>query len=239
MTGDTIPPLSQQNTSDLQHWLTRFILEVRKKNGHEFPPNSLHHICCGIMRHLRLNGKPSIDSFADSQFSDFKTSLDSEMKRLQSKGVGSLKRQAEVLTVEEEEMLWTKGLLGDSSPQVLLDTMVFYNGLYFALRSGKEHRQLRSYPCQITLVERPGEKTYLKYVEDVSKNRQGGIKGRSIKPKVVVHHANSTNPQHCFVRLFKLYQQLLPESRPDHAFSLQPLCKPTSTTWFSNKPLGH
>ena len=121
---------------------------------------------------------------------------------MQSKGAGSQKRQAEVLTEDEEDVLWRKGLLGDGSPQSLLDTMGFSNGLYFALRSGKEHRQLRSRPCQITVVERPGEKAYLRYVEDVSKNRQGGIKGRNIKAKEVIHHANAVNPQRCFVRLF-------------------------------------
>ena len=144
------------------------------------------------------------------------------MKRLQLKGAGSQKKQAEILTEDEEEMIWSKGFLGVSSPQSLLDTMVFYNGLYFALRSGKEHRQLRSHPCQITLIEHPGEKAYLKYVEDISKNRQGGIKGRNIKPKEVIHHANT---QRCFVRLFKLYQQLVPENKPAHAFYLQPLKK--------------
>ena len=89
----------------------------------------------------------------------FKASLDSEM---QSKGAGSPKRQAEILTEEEGDHLWKEGLLGDGSPQSLLNSMVFYNGLYFALQIGKEHRQLRSRTCQITLVENPGEKAYFK-----------------------------------------------------------------------------
>ena len=90
-----------------------------------------------------------------------------------------------------------------------------------------------------TLVENPGEKAYLTYVEDISKNRPGGLRGRNTKAKEVIHHANTHNPQRCFVRLFKLYQQLVPENRPDHAFYVQPLKKPTSDCWFSNKPLGH
>ena len=70
--------------------------------------------------------------FTDSDFADFKGMLDAEMKRLQSAGVGSKKRQAEVLT-EDEELLWQKGLLCDATPQTLVDTMVYMSGLYLAL----------------------------------------------------------------------------------------------------------
>ena len=100
-----------------------------------------------------MNGRPELDFFTDPEFSALKSSLDSEMKRLQSQGIGSQKRQAESLTIEDEDILWEKGLLGDSSPQTLLDTIVFCNGLYFALRSGAEHGQLRFNSSQIELIE--------------------------------------------------------------------------------------
>ena len=51
------------------------------------------------------------------------------------------KKKAEVITEEMEEILWQKGLLGDHSPHVLLNTMVYLIGFYFALRSGEEHRR--------------------------------------------------------------------------------------------------
>ena len=113
--------------------------------------------------------------------------LDSEMKRLQRAGLGSQKKKAEPLTEEEEEVLWNKGNLGCKTPQALVDTVLFMNGVYFALRSGSEHRQLRSEPCQI---EVEGQRSYLKYTEDISKNRSGGLKGRKLKPKVVSHYNN-------------------------------------------------
>ena len=84
------------------------------------------------------------------------------MKRLQSTGIGSTRKQAEPLTVEEEELLWEKGILGGHSPQSLLRTMIFMNGLFFALQSGDEHRNLRRKPCQIELVHKEGERPYLK-----------------------------------------------------------------------------
>ena len=160
--GVTIPPLADLDNSELQRYLTHFILEIRKKDGNEFPPNSLHHLVCGLM-YLRHHGRPEVDFFKNPDFSSFRTSLDAEMKRLQSLGVGSKRRQAEILIKEEENVLWEQGLLGDSSPQALLDTIVFMCRLYFALRSGQEHRQLRFQPCQIHLHEPQGGKPYLEY----------------------------------------------------------------------------
>ena len=105
------------------------------------------------------------------------------MKRLQSKGLGSTHKQAEPITEDEEELLWEKKILGGHNPEALLRTMIFTNGLYFALRSGDEHRNLRQNPCQIQVVEKQGGRPHLRYTEDISKNRPGGLKGKKVKPK--------------------------------------------------------
>ena len=55
-----IQPLATMDVSTLQHWLTYFILEVRKQNGSEYPPNILHHLICGIRHYLRQNGRPEL-----------------------------------------------------------------------------------------------------------------------------------------------------------------------------------
>ena len=86
---DKIPPLLQITTEKLQFWITRFVLETRKKDGTEYPPNSLYHIVTGLMRYLRENGRPSIDFFKDAEFASFRQTLDAEMKRLKSTGLGS------------------------------------------------------------------------------------------------------------------------------------------------------
>ena len=65
-TGVSIPMLSEMDCSQLSRWVQRFILEARKKDGTEFQSTTLHHIVAGLMRHLRLNGKPEIDFFKDS-----------------------------------------------------------------------------------------------------------------------------------------------------------------------------
>ena len=65
-----------------------------------------------------------------------------------------------------------KGLLGDGSPQALLDTMVFLCGIHFALRSGEEHHSLQL--SQFELIE-DGVAAHLVYTENYSKNNQGGL----------------------------------------------------------------
>ena len=118
---------------ELADLLCHFIFEVRKQDGSEFSPNSLHHIVSGIQCYIRWNRKPAIDLFKDGEFAEFHVCLDSEMKRLQKSGICSQKKKAEPLTIEEEELLWQKGLLGSNSPQALVDTMVVLNGLYLLL----------------------------------------------------------------------------------------------------------
>ena len=129
-----------------------------------------------------------------------------------------------------------RGLLGDSTPQALFDTLVFYLGLYFALRSGLEHRCLHHKPSRLQLCDPPGGASYLKYQEDVSKTNQGSLKHQKKDPKVVVQYANLENPRKCIVRLHKLYNAKCPW---DDAFYLKPLSKPTGEMWFQSQPVGH
>ena len=197
-------------------WLPRFIAEVRKTDGKPYPPNSLYQICCGLHRCLREANRPDIDIFNSSKFAQFRDTLDSCMKELKATGNFEV-RKAQPITEEIEELLWDRGMLGNSTPQALLDTMVFYIGLYFALRSGLEHRRLRHSPSQLKLFEPPGGVPYLQYTEDVSKTNQGGLKHRKREPKVVVQYANSQNPSRCIVKLYKEYNQQCHKNRLDGA----------------------
>ena len=155
-------------------------------------------LSAGLQRHVRATGKASIDIFKDGEFAEFRACLDAEMKRLQRNGLGSRTKKAEPLSEEEEETLWSKGILGKHSPQALVYTLLFMSGLYFALRSGQEHRQLRAEPCQIILHERPGERLIW--------NTQRWSQRRKLKTNIVQHHSNPTNSDRCFVEVFKLYR---------------------------------
>ena len=122
----------------INFWLSRFVLEIRRRDGERYPPASLYQLCCGILRYLRAAGRAEVNIFEQAEFHTFRATLDSEMKRLNSTGQYIHKRRAEPITVEDENVLWEVGLLGTTSPIVLLCTLVYMVGLYFALRSGSE-----------------------------------------------------------------------------------------------------
>ena len=98
-----------------------------------------------------------MDFFKDPEFFDFRASLDAEMKRLQGNGIGSKKKQAEVLTEEKENTLWEMGLLGDASSQSLLDSTMASILLCVVVRNIVSCRGIHP---KFELVERPGERAY-------------------------------------------------------------------------------
>ena len=160
------------------------------------------------------------------------------MKVLQASGKYD-KKQAEIITQEMEDNLWEIGVLGDNSPDVLLNSLFYYIGLCFALRGGDEHRRLRHDPGQIKLHEPCGSPSYLVYTEDISKTNQGGLLHRDKAPKKVTHYMNVDCPQKCLVRLFKLYNTKCPADRPANAFYLKPLKHPRGEIWYQKSPMGH
>ena len=232
---DYPPPPHICTVKQLNEWLCNFVLEIRRKDGNKYPPNTLYSVCCGILRHVR-SYLPEINFFNQPEFDAFRRTLDGEMKRLRSQGLGVKKKRAEALTIEDEDKLWEEGLLGATTPHTLLDTMVYMCGLYFALRSGKEHRDLQY--SQIKLVE-SDRSSHIIYTENVSKNNTGGLQHRKHEPKVVTHYANLDNPSRCFVKLYKEYIEHCPSERKSNSFYLTPLKKPKGSIWYSVMPVGH
>ena len=103
------------------------------------------------MRHVRCTGQPGLDFFKDPEFVDSKISRCRDEEAIATRS--RFHQEASWNTNRGwEDSLWVKGLLGDHTSQTLLDTIIFYNGYYFALRSGREHRQLRHNPCQIMVL---------------------------------------------------------------------------------------
>ena len=80
----------------------------------------------------------------DDEFIEVKFTLDNLMNLHTQEGVGVSVKKAEILSFTDEDLLWSLGLLGYHTPEVLLHTVVFTVGMYCALSTGKEHQSLRS-----------------------------------------------------------------------------------------------
>ena len=144
-----------------------------RRLGWQKRSNTLYQLCCGLQRHLRDNGHAGLNVFTDTLFKQIQDCLDAEVKRLSLTrlGVGSNIKEGQALSEDEENKLWKLGLLGDSSPRVLLDTMVFLIGKNFWLRSGKENRNLKF--SQLTLEpvddEEPQKLVYVSLARKITK----------------------------------------------------------------------
>ena len=96
-----------------------------------------------LQRYLKSQCGKNFRFFNDDFFSKLRTSLDTVMKERSAAGIGVESKIAEVISLDEENRLWAKNILGEDSGTQLVETLVNLFGLHFALRGGKEHRRLR------------------------------------------------------------------------------------------------
>ena len=236
------PQLDGITNEQFGYWISRLVMEVRNQNGLPYNGSTLYGLCAGVQRFVRdkrtqCNDKEPLDIYKSPEFAVFRRALDSVLKDLHSRGIGVGKKQAEVISCDLEDRLWKEGVLGDDNPEKLIDTLVYCFGLNFALRSGKEHRNLR--PDMIKYQQLADSKSYIIYNESGSKNNSGGIKDRKVQNKAVRVYSNVANPSRCVVTLYKKYMALRPANAPDDVFYLQPLRKPLPNCWYQPRPVGH
>ena len=165
-------------------------------------------------------GGELIDIFSDKSFSFFKRVLDSEMKELQAAGIGVSVKQADPIRTSHEEQLWDNGLLGDQTPAILLDTMVFLSGLNFALQSGHKYCHLN--PDMLLLFEPTDGHAYLQYTEHGSKNNPGGLPQHGLETKTARAYANLQDPLYGFTNTTCLFDHMVHLMMP----SICSLCVP-------------
>ena len=127
--------------SAISFWLQRFVLEARKANKQQYCLliAFINYYMLWIAMTIKKFWK-QYQCFEQFQFVDFWAVffiLDGELKELNATGKFVHKKEASVITEEMENILWVKGLLGDHSPQVLSDTMVYLIGFALLLEARK------------------------------------------------------------------------------------------------------
>ena len=153
-----------------------------------------------------------------------------------------VKRQAQVITLDYENELWDKGLLGEHDADTLRNTVLFLIGINCILRAGDEHyylhRDMPDKPSQLQFkINSKGEKC-LVYTEDtVTKANDGGLANMKTDRKVVWVYP-SKNINRCPVRLVEKYIKLCPPFFKKSNFYLQSHAKPYAKTWYANQVVG-
>ena len=133
------------NEVEICKWLSLYIIERRSCKGEPYPPKSLYQLLSGLLRHFRFQN-PTFPNFLDKNNHKFKTFhalLDNLFKGLKKEGIGSESKHAEIISKEEEKILWDTNLLNLTTSKGLLRAVFYYNGKIFFLRGGSEHRNLK------------------------------------------------------------------------------------------------
>ena len=120
-------------TSDaelLEKWVSYFEMEVRKKDGSKYPPSTIHLILCGLqtIMHRSSDSLFNVLDKKDVRFRGFRGTMETVFQQLHSEGVGVKRNHAQVISKEEEELLWVRQILGCHSPRAVVRAMIFLNG---------------------------------------------------------------------------------------------------------------
>ena len=129
-------------------------------------------------------------------FTDFNRVLDAIMQERAAQCIGTIKRQAEVISMEFENNLWETNVLGEDTPDKLRSTVLFLIGVNCALQAGDEHYALRRpggcVPSQFNFEHNSAGIRCLVYREDtVTKTNRGCLCDMKKDCKIVWIKPNS------------------------------------------------
>lgn len=121
--GKDAPPANflnkKQNPKELCKWLCIFFTEVRRSNGDEYCPRSLSGLLAGLQRHIETSTDQKLGmKDEEGEFKSLHVLLGNRYKELHDRGIGVVKAQADVVTLDEERILWDSGVMGEDNPKV-------------------------------------------------------------------------------------------------------------------------
>ena len=237
--------LATLRKADLSYALCRFLPEITKaKSGDEYPGKTLYELIVSIQRHISENGLnwKLIDG---PEFISVKTVLDNIMKERALDNIGTVKRKAEVISVEYENELWRQNVLGEDTPDKLRQTVLFMVGIHCGLRAGDEHYDLRrdapGKNSQFSFQRNSKGQRCVVYTEDtVTKTNDGGLASLRKERKVVWMYPSSDVTK-CPVRLFDKYVSLCPpilSVKQKSNFYLRSMERPNPGQWYTKQVVG-
>ncbi|MBN3294533.1 ZMYM2 protein, partial [Polypterus senegalus] len=129
--------LLKHTAAELNYALSRFVCDIRRPNGESYEPDSIYYLCLAIQQHLCENGRKD-NIFCDTYYQMFIQELNKILKGWKP----SILPDGSVFSRIQEHHMWSSKMIGDHSPTVLLNTLVYFNTKYFGLRTVEQHLQL-------------------------------------------------------------------------------------------------
>ncbi|XP_076109599.1 uncharacterized protein KIAA1958-like [Mytilus galloprovincialis] len=212
--NENIPLLKHMDAETMDSCLQRFVVEVRKRDGLEYPPKSLYYIICGLLRHLRdeeIHDKNFLNE-NDIRFAVFRKVLNAKMKELASWGLGSTTKQADPITKEDEEKIWNSGVFGCDNSVALQNTVFFYNCKLFGMRGYDDHKKLE---CEQFSIGCDGsESRFIHFTGRTSKTFSGRLNQLHVKSKDIKHFCPKTKDRCCIAEYYEKYLAALGNRGP-------------------------
>ncbi len=116
------------SVGNLEFCHCRFISEVKRQDGSEFPGRTLYNIVLLLQFHLEKTGR-MWKLLSDSEpFVRVKYTLDNVMKSRAKSGIGQ-KVSSKPIELSEEDKMWQTGVLGEHEPVTLRNTVQYLIGL--------------------------------------------------------------------------------------------------------------
>lgn len=199
-----IPP------SELDVLLSDFIVSVRKTNDEEYEPSSIRGMISSYDRHLRKKSYGAcIIGSNSTEFNKTRDALKAKQRDLKSQGKGSKPYRASPITDDEIETLYATRLLGNSSPNSVLNTLWYLNTLHFGMRGGSTEHRAMCWGDVVLKHDAEVDLDFLEYHERITKTRTGEDI-RNVRPCPPRMYATPQNPERCPVAIHCFYEAKRP-----------------------------
>ena len=214
--------------------LNKFYVEIRKKDGTDYEPDSLRVMQTAIDRYLRHKNYPA-SIITGREFTKSQETLDAKAKQLRRQGKGKRPNKAQPYSETDEEIFWREGKLGNHNGLAL--THVNFKNLSetMGFRGRQDHYD--AYVEDFSIFQMADGIKVVEFKENPTKTRQGGLRNptRRSPQQMWSTDGGERDP-------VKLFEEWLAH-RPDALKKSGPLYlsiipRPISNTWYSKSRMG-
>ncbi|KAG8192532.1 hypothetical protein JTE90_015167 [Oedothorax gibbosus] len=220
--------------SELSYSLSLFVKEVSKPNGQPYSAGTLFYLLLGIQYYMNENGRTD-DLFSDEVYSSFAEHFHDVLLQYEGRAMGQEYPNPRI----KESFLWQSKQLGAQSPQILLNTLMYFNAQFFKLRTVAAHMGLNF----SHIARHTDEKgSFLRYYKEDNGKKEEENMNEFGRENHLIQSENKEDIMRCPVRLFEFYVSKCPQHllETDSRFYLTPEkhCTPHSPIWYSAVPLN-